>query len=199
MNHRSRELTTTRLQLRRWRESDLTMFADLNADPRVMQHFPGLLTRAESDTRARQIGEHFEQRGFGLWALEVVGSAPFIGFTGLSVPSFETQFTPCVEIGWRLAFPFWGKGYATEAASAVLQFAFRELGLTEVVSFTVPANARSRAVMERIGMRHCPGEDFDHPNLPEGHPLRHHVLYRLRRDEWLDRGFVPIARPTSIG
>jgi RimJ/RimL family protein N-acetyltransferase len=160
------------------------MFGDLNDDPRVMEHFPKLLTRAESDALVGRIEDHFEQHGFGLWALEPIGVAPFIGFTGLSIPTYETPFTPCVEIGWRLAFPFWGMGYATEAAHAALQFAFQELSLAEVVSFTVPANARSRAVMERIGLRHCPGEDFDHPNLPHGHPLRRHVLYRLRRHEW---------------
>jgi RimJ/RimL family protein N-acetyltransferase len=184
MDKRASELTTPRLRLRRWRESDLEAFAELNGDPRVMENFPKLLPRDESDALARRIEAHFEQHGYGLWAVEVAGAAPFIGFTGLSIPAFEAPFTPCVEIGWRLAWPFWGKGYASEAASAALRFAFEELGLAEVVSFTVPANTRSRRVMQRIGMRHWPQEDFDHPLLAEGHPLRRHVLYRLRRAEW---------------
>jgi RimJ/RimL family protein N-acetyltransferase len=184
MQPQSRELTTPRLHLRRWRRTDLAPFYELNADPRVMEHFPKLLARAESDALAQRFEQHFEQHGFGPWALEVFGSDPFIGFTGLSIPAYETPFTPCVEIGWRLAFPFWRRGYATEAARSVLHFAFEKLGLAEVVSFTVPANTRSRAVMERLGMRHCPNEDFDHPKLPEGHPLRRHVLYRLPRQKW---------------
>jgi RimJ/RimL family protein N-acetyltransferase len=182
MNLRLVELTTSRLHLRSWLPSDLDLFAELNADPRVMEHFPKLLSREESDARAKLNEQHFEQHGFGLWAVEVIGVAPFIGFTGLVIPAFEAPFTPCVEIGWRLAYPYWGKGYATEAARASLQFAFQELNLSQVVSYTVPANARSRAVMERIGMRHHPDEDFDHPKLPEGHPLRRHVLYRISRE-----------------
>jgi ribosomal-protein-alanine N-acetyltransferase len=114
----------------------------------------------------------------------VAGGAPFIGFVGLAVPVFQLHFTPCVEIGWRLAAEHWGRGYATEAARAALDFAFGPLNLSEVVSFTVPAHARSRAVMERLGMRRSPADDFDHPALSEGHPLRRHVLYRMSRDEW---------------
>jgi RimJ/RimL family protein N-acetyltransferase len=175
------ELRTDRLRLRRWRETDLTGFAEMNADPRVMEFFPRPLNRAESDGGVKRIEAHFDERGFGLWAVEVIGTASFIGFTGLNVPSFTAPFTPCVEIGWRLAFPHWGKGYATEAARAALRFAFTELGLSEVVSFTVPANTRSRLVMEKLGMKHFPEEDFDHPQLPESHPLRRHVLYRTKR------------------
>ena len=131
-----------------------------------MEFFPGLLSRAESDARVEGIRNHFAERGFGLWAVEAHGVAPFLGFVGLSVPPFEAHFTPCVEIGWRLAYEFWGRGYATEAARAALDFGFRQLGLKEIVSFTVPANRRSRSVMERIGMTHSPDDDFEHPGFP---------------------------------
>jgi RimJ/RimL family protein N-acetyltransferase len=173
-------LVTQRLRLRAWKESDLPAFAALNADPRVMEHFPKLLTRAESDERAVKIMDHFDRHGFGLWAVEVAGGPDFIGFVGLNVPAYEAHFTPCVEIGWRLAYDYWNKGYASEGAKAAVAFAFDELQLDEIVSMTVPANRRSRAVMERLGMTHSPEDDFEHPVLPEGHPLRWHVLYRLR-------------------
>jgi RimJ/RimL family protein N-acetyltransferase len=177
-------LTTSRLRLRTWRDADLAAMAALNADPRVAEFLPKTLSREESDALVERIRQHFERRGFGLWAVEVVGVADCIGFVGLSTPSFETHFTPCVEIGWRLAAEHWGHGYATEAARAAIGFGFESLGLAEIVSFTVPANVRSRAVMERLGMTRRPEEDFDHPVLPEGHPLRRHVLYRLSRGEW---------------
>jgi RimJ/RimL family protein N-acetyltransferase len=174
-------LRTPRLVLRRWRCADREPFAALNGDPRVMAHFPARLTRAESDALAGTIEAELAARPFGLWALEVPGVTPFAGYVGLHVPSFEAPFTPCVEIGWRLAFAHWGHGYASEAARAVLTYAWDPLGLAEVVSFTTAGNARSRAVMDRIGMRHDPAGDFDHPRLPDGHPLRRHVLYRARR------------------
>jgi RimJ/RimL family protein N-acetyltransferase len=177
-------LTTGRLCLRPWREQDLAPFAALNADPRVVEFLPKPMTRAESDATAARIGEHFECHGFGLWAVEILGVADFIGFVGLSVPTFEAHFTPCVEVGWRLAYDHWGHGYATEAAQAALVFAFRSLRLDQVVSFTVPANDRSRRVMERLGLTRSPNDDFEHPNLEDGHPLRHHVLYRLPRPVW---------------
>jgi RimJ/RimL family protein N-acetyltransferase len=157
------------------------MFAALNADPKVMEYFPKLLDRDESDQLAARIRENFARRGFGLWAVEVPGVAEFIGFVGLSVPGFSAHFTPCVEIGWRLAHDHWGRGYATEAARASLQFGFEHHGLDEIVSFTAAVNRRSRAVMERIGMTHTPDDEFDHPTVPEGHTLRRHVLYRIRR------------------
>lgn len=122
---------------------------------------------------------HFQEHGFGLWAVEIPGVATFAGFVGLSVPRFEAHFTPCVEIGWRLAAPYWGRGYATEGARAALEFGFDHLHLDQIVSFTVPDNVRSRRVMEKIGMTHDPADDFDHPNLPEGHRLRRHVLYGI--------------------
>jgi len=172
-------LITPRLLLRPWRDADLEPFAALNADPEVMAHFPKTLDRAESDQVAARIRAGFEQRGFGWWAVEVPGQAPFIGFIGLSVPSFAAHFMPCVEIGWRLAREHWGKGYATEGARAALDFAFGKLGLREVLAFTTTTNLPSQAVMQRLGMRHSPDDDFDHPSLPAGHPLRRHVLYRI--------------------
>jgi RimJ/RimL family protein N-acetyltransferase len=176
-----RELRTDRLRLRRWRPADLTPFVALNADPLVMEFFPAALSRVESDALASRIEAHFDKHGFGLWAVEIPDVTSFAGFIGLSVPSFEAPFTPCVEIGWRLAAAHWGLGYATEGARAVLDFGFEELGLAELVSFTVPGNVRSRRVMERIGMAHDPADDFDHPELPDGHRLRRHVLYRMAR------------------
>jgi RimJ/RimL family protein N-acetyltransferase len=175
------ELITKRLRLRLWRDEDLPAFAALNSDPHVMRYMPKLLDRAESDAMAERIRENVARNGFGLWAVEVIGIADFIGFTGLSVPRFEAHFTPCVEIAWRLAFDYWGHGYATEAAFAARDYGFSQLGLREIVSFTVTANQRSRNVMERIGMTHSSADDFDHPLLSEGHPCRHHVLYRLAR------------------
>ena len=154
---------------------------DGHADPAVMQHFPGLLSRPESDAFAATIEAHFERHGFGLWALEVPGVVPFAGIVGLAVPSFEAAFTPCVEVGWRLAREHWGRGYATEAARAAIAFGFASLELEEIVAFTASGNDRSRRVMERLGMNRNPSDDFDHPRLPEGHSLRRHVLYRLDR------------------
>lgn len=177
----SQELRTERLYLRRWREEDLAPFAAMNADPRVMEHFPGLMSREESDAGAARIAAHFEQRGFAQWAVEIPGTTPFAGFIGLSVPRFESHFTPCVEIGWRLAAEHWGHGYATEGARAALSFGWESLGLAEIVSFTVPGNLRSRRVMEKIGMTHDQGGDFEHPLLPAGHRLSRHVLYRIQR------------------
>jgi RimJ/RimL family protein N-acetyltransferase len=173
-------LTTPRLLLREWRPEDREPFAALNADPRVMEHFPGVLSRRQSDALAQGSARHFERHGFGPWAVEVPGVAPFIGFVGLVVPAFEAHFTPCVEIGWRLAAEHWGQGYATEAALASARYGFDVLGLSQLVSFTTPENMRSQAVMRRIGMTHDEADDFDHPNLPPGHRLRRHVLYRLR-------------------
>jgi RimJ/RimL family protein N-acetyltransferase len=177
-------LRTDRLVLRGWREPDREPYAAMNADPRVMEHFPGTMTRAESDAHVDAIAEHFAAWGYGLWAVEVPGEAEFIGFVGLSVPRFQAHFTPAVEVGWRLATFAWGRGYATEAAREALRFGFEEAGLAEIVSFTAPVNERSRAVMRRIGMTHDPAGDFDHPALPPGHRLRRHVLYRLSSPDW---------------
>jgi len=173
-------LTTERLILRPWRDADLAPFAAMNADPEIMRHFPALLSRAESDAMVGRVRDGFAARGFGNWAVEVPGVTPFAGFIGLNVPRFQAHFTPCVEVGWRLATACWGKGYATEGARAALAFGFGTLTLPEIVSFTVVANHPSRRVMERLGMRHDPDGDFDHPSIAEGHPMRRHVLYRLR-------------------
>ena len=150
-----------------------------------MEFFRAPLSRNESDAMIDSIQKQFGKHGFGLWAVEVPGVAPFIGFAGLAVPQFSAHFTPCVEVGWRLAFQHWGHGYATEAARLALDYGFRTLALSEVVSFTTVTNHRSRAVMERLGMRRDPTDDFDYPTLPEGHPLRPHVLYRLGADSYL--------------
>jgi len=174
-------IRTERLFLRRWQQSDLAPFAAMNADPRVREFLPGCLTQEESNAAVGRIEEHFAQHGFGLWAVEVPGVTPFAGFVGLNVPRFETHFTPCVEVGWRLAANCWGHGYATEAAKAALNFGFSDLGRSEILSYTVVSNARSRRVMQKIGMTHDPAEDFEHPSLPVGHPLRPHVLYRIRQ------------------
>jgi RimJ/RimL family protein N-acetyltransferase len=178
------ELRTERLVLRAWRDSDRAPFAELNADPVVMEHFPSTLDRATSDAMVDRILDRWASGRPSPWAVEVPGGAEFIGFVGLLEPSFDEAFTPCVEIGWRLAAPSWGRGYAPEAARAALAHGFDRLGLDEIVSFTVPANANSRRVMEKLGMRHDPADDFDHPNLAEGDPMRRHVLYRLAASEW---------------
>ena len=173
-------IETPRLTLRDWRAGDREPFARMNADARVREFFPNVLTAAESDALVDRIEAHAARHGFGLCAAELRATGAFIGFIGLSIPGFEARFTPCVEIGWRLGFDYWGQGLATEGARAALHFGFSELRLEEIVSFTAAANLRSRSVMERIGMTRDPGDDFDHPLLPEGHPLRRHVLYRSR-------------------
>lgn len=176
------QIETDRLLLRTWRAADREPFALMNQDPAVMEYFPAVLSRNESDALADRIKDHFARHGFGLWAAELRGSGEFIGFVGLSVPRFEAAFMPCVEVGWRLRRSFWGQGLASEGARAAVQFAFDGLLLKEVASFTVPANLRSRRVMEKLGMSHDPADDFDHPLIAEGHPMRRHVLYRLRRE-----------------
>jgi RimJ/RimL family protein N-acetyltransferase len=174
-------LQTPRLILRRWRPSDREPFRRLNADPRVMEFFPALLSAEESDFLLDRIENHFELYGFGLWATELRENSEFVGFIGLAVPTFKAAFTPCVEIGWRLAANHWGCGLATEGAREVVRYAFSDLGLNSIVSFTTTMNVRSRRVMEKIGMARDPAEDFHHPRLPPDHPLCRHVLYRLSR------------------
>ncbi|WP_413505039.1 GNAT family N-acetyltransferase [Serratia grimesii] len=176
-------LESDRLLLRAWRDEDLPAFAALNADPQVMRYFPTPLTSEQSDALADKIRQFMRQHGWGLWALEVKGGAPFIGFVGLAIPADDLPCSPCVEIGWRLAAAHWGKGYASEAAKAALHFAFEHMNLAEVVSFTAGTNQLSRRVMERIGM-YSNGESFLHPRLPQGHPLQKHVLYRLGQPSW---------------
>ena len=176
--------STERLVLRHWRKEDREPFARLNADARVMEFMPGLLSREESDGLVDQIETHFRAHGFGLCAAELRRDHSLIGFVGLAVPAFECSFTPCIEIGWRLAAGHWGQGLATEGAREMVRYAFEGIGIKALVSFTVPGNVRSRRVMEKLGMTHDPADDFDHPKLPEGHPLRRHVLYRLEGSEW---------------
>jgi RimJ/RimL family protein N-acetyltransferase len=192
------KLHTERLVLRRWSAADRAPFAALNADPEVMRHFPAPLARAESDALVDLIEQRLERDGWGLWALEERRGRRFIGFTGLAPVGFEAPFTPAVEVGWRLARDAWGHGYATEAAREAARFAFTELRLDELVSFTAPANVRSRAVMARLGMTHDAAGDFDHPSVPEGHPLRRHVLYRLAAPSAGRKGEGP-ARQKEAG
>lgn len=170
-------LRTERLILRPWREDDLEPFAALNTDPEVMEFFPWALSRAQSDAMAERIRAHFTRAGFGLWAVEVIGGAPFIGFTGIQRPSFM----PGVEVGWRLARTAWGAGYATEAARASIAWGFAHLDLAEIIAMVVPDNLRSQRVMTKLGMRRDPSADFDHPMIPEGNPRRAHWLFRLPR------------------
>jgi ribosomal-protein-alanine N-acetyltransferase len=172
-------IKTERLLLRRWLDSDRLPFQNMNADPRVMEFFPALLSPAESDALIDRAQAHFDSHCFGPFAVELLENQFLIGFIGLSIPNFDAPFIPAVEIGWRLAFDCWGRGFATEGARAVINFAFEDLGLDSLVSFTVPENLRSRRVMEKLGMTHDPADDFDHPRLPEDHPMRRHVLYRL--------------------
>jgi len=184
-------LKTKRLILRDWSPSDREPFARLNADPRVTEFLRGALTREESNSLADRIEARFLQHGFGLCAAELCDgpgkNRGFIGFIGLAVPSFDAAFTPCVEIGWRLAADYWGRGLATEGAAEIVRYAFEDLKLPSLVSFTSSDNTRSCRVMEKLGMARDSAEDFDHPNLPEGHGLRRHLLYRLKRSKWLDR------------
>ena len=177
------EINTQRLRLRQWRESDREPFAALNADPQVMRYFPGVQSREASDRSIGVWRAEIVERGWSNWAVEILESGSFIGFAGLTVPKRTLPFTPCVEVGYRLAKEHWGQGYATEAAKAAVETGFTRLSLQEIVSFTALVNRRSRAVMERIGMVNS-NEDFDHPALPEGSELRRHCLYRLTRQRW---------------
>lgn len=178
---------TKRLILRPWQESDLGPFAQLNADPRVREYFPGILSREESDASVKLMSNHIEKCGWGFWAASLIETGEFIGMIGLEDVYFKAHFTPAVEIGWRLAFDYWGKGYATEGAQAAFQYGFDHLKLHEIVSFTAVQNMRSRRIMEKIGMHHDPKDDFDHPKLSENHWLKRHVLYRLGASEWQQR------------
>jgi RimJ/RimL family protein N-acetyltransferase len=173
------EPVTARLVLRQWRSSDRAPFAELNCDPRVMEFLPSRLTREESDAMADRFEALISERGWGFWAVESKTDGSFIGFVGLHVPAARLPFSPCTEVGWRLAFDHWGYGYATEAARAALRVGFETLGLDEIVSFTAVANRRSRAVMERLGMKQS--GLFEHPGVPVGSPLREHCLYRARK------------------
>ena len=197
------ELRTARLLLRGWREEDLEPFGALNADPEVREHFPGgAQSRAESDATVARFLERWRDDGHAPWAVERREDGQFIGFIGLATMRFEAHFTPAVEVGWRLARWAWGHGYATEGGQASLRWGFEDLDLAEIVSFTSTTNVRSQAVMERLGMRRDPADDFDHPLIAEGSRLRRHVLYRLSRDEWRLRTSGSGAdehRPVELG
>ncbi|MFC3688030.1 GNAT family N-acetyltransferase [Aquipuribacter hungaricus] len=175
---------TQRLLLRGFTDADREPFAALNSDPAVMEHFPSPVDRARSDALVDRVRAGWADRGWGLWAVERADTGEMVGFTGLSPATFDAPFTPAVEVGWRLARAHWGQGFATEAALASLRVAFEDLGVGEVVSFTAVTNSRSRAVMERLGMHRDPADDFPYPSIPEGHPLRPHVLYRLDAATW---------------
>jgi len=174
-------IETPRLILRDWRDSDVEAYVQMNADPRVTKFFPHRYTRERSETTAAMIREQLARNGYGWWAVEVRGGTPFAGVIALQAVPFQAPFTPANEIGWRFAFEHWGKGYATEGARAALEFAFDELKWPEVIAFTAASNIRSQRVMERLGMTHDPRDSFDHPKIESGHPLRRHVLYRVRK------------------
>ena len=174
---------TERLYLRQWRDSDYALFAKLNADPKVMEFFPALLTSDESDAMAKRCQSLIAERGWGLWAVELQTTHEFIGFVGLHIPTAILPFSPCVEIGWRMAADFWGQGYATEAALGALRVGFEVLNFPEIVSFTALLNQRSQQVMARVGM-HNADEGFEHPSVAKGSPLRKHCLYRLTVEQW---------------
>ena len=177
-------METERLTLRHWKESDLVPFAKMNANPKVMEFFPKTLSLEESNAFAGKIQKELKETPYGLWAVEVKKKASFIGFIGLHYQDFEADFTPCIEIGWRLDNNFWGKGYAFEGASAVLEYAFNTLGLKEVVSFTAKVNLRSIHLMKKIGLKNDPKDNFLHSKLEDGDPLKPHVLYRLKEQDW---------------
>lgn len=176
---------TVRLRLRPWRDEDRLPYAALNADPEVREYFPGVLDFAGSEAERERIQARIEQQGWGFWAVELKETGAFIGFTGLNAPK-GLPCSPCVEIGWRLVRAYWGKGYASEVARKALRIGFEQLALDKIVAFTALSIQRSRAVMERLGMQNTQ-EDFDHPRVPAGHPLRRHCLYRLTHTDWQRR------------
>lgn len=180
-------ISTDRISLRTWQASDQIFFSQMNADSQVMEYFPSTLTENETQTLIERINEHLRCHQFGLWAAELKETKEFMGFIGLSIPSFSAHFTPCVEIGWRLARQYWGQGLATEGAKAVLAYGFSQLNLDEIVSFTALNNYRSRRVMEKIGLTRQEKDDFDNPRLALDHPLSRHVLYRLSQIQWQAR------------
>ena len=173
----SYNLTTPRLGLRRWLPSDLEPFAQMNQDPAVREFFPGLLTYDETKEMVESLEHHFDQYGYGFYAMDLLETGEFLGFTGLSHPSLDAWFTPCVEIGWRLKKEAWNRGYATEAALACLRHGWDVLGLSKIYAYTAVLNLRSERVMQKIGMRKAGG--FEHPKIAPGHPLRLHVVYEI--------------------
>lgn len=184
------ELRTPRVLLRQWKDSDTDAWSAMNADPEVRRYFPSLLSRTEAKGEADRIRASITQRGWGMWALEVPGVHPFAGFVGLNLPGYEALWMPAVEIGWRLAPAAWHRGYATEGAAAALHFAFTQLELPQVVAMSAPANGPSHQVMERIGMLRDADADFDHPRVPDGSPLKRHILHRITLAQWRTQSVV---------
>ena len=183
IRHSRRMLKTDRLLLRQWTEDDFLPFSEMCSDKEVMEYFPKLQTKDESYKMGEKILALINERGWGFWAVEIPNQYKFIGFVGLHSPTDKMPFSPCIEIGWRLSKQHWGKGYATEAAKEALKFAFTQLNLNEVVSFTTLANERSKSVMQNIGM-HDSHQNFMHPDIEASHPQSEHVLFRIRRSEW---------------
>jgi RimJ/RimL family protein N-acetyltransferase len=189
-------ITTERLILRPWKDEDVTPYAEMNADPRVREFFPSVLTREQSEAEVRRLQAIYDRDGFSLFAAELIATGEFVGFIGLLTMTFAVPFIaqPAVEIGWRLSHKYRGKGLATEGARGAVQYAFETLKLQEIFAITVPANVRSRRVMEKIGMKHLPELGFDHPAVPVGHPLRPHLLYALQRSSYFSREHVSSPR-----
>lgn len=178
------EFNTSRLAFRLWRDGHRSAFAAMNSDREVMRYFPALQDEAQSNATIDAWLAHFEEHGWGNWAVELSGTGEFIGFIGLNIPRRQLPFSPCIEVGWRLKRAAWGQGFATEGATEVLRIGFERLALAEIVSFTALLNTPSIAVMKRLGMTDA-NSDFEHPGVPEGHPLRPHCLYRISRPEWM--------------
>ena len=181
------ELRTARLLLRQWKESDIDAWCAMNADAEVRKYFPKVNSREESVAEAERIRASINQHGWGMWALEVPGVLPFAGFVGLNNPGFAAPWQPAVEIGWRLARSAWQQGYATEGATAALDFAFTHLQLPQVMAMSVTTNAPSHRVMERIGLSPWPEMDFDHPRVPVDWPLKRHIVHRITDQQWQAR------------
>ena len=177
------EMETEPLKLRQWKKEDYPSFAKINADPDVMEYYPSVMSEEESNVMAHKFETLITNRGWWFWAVEKIEDNQFVGFVGLHEPTYDLTVTPCVEIGWRLGKEHWGCGYASEAAKASLVVAFQKLNLSEVYSFTSVSNRMSRAVMERLGMSKA-NSNFEHPMIPEGSPLREHVLYKIDRHSW---------------
>lgn len=182
-------METKRLYLRTWQDGDLDPFAQMCADPEVMRYFPDVMTRDKSELLISRCIDKQETDGFSMAPVETKATGEFLGFVGLNTPTYAAPlpFEPCVEIGWRLKRSSWGKGYASEAAHAWLRFGFETIGLEEIVAFTIPANEPSQKVMRRLGMRRDPDGDFLHPSLPKDHPVAPHVLYRLAKEDWMEK------------
>ncbi len=177
-------IQTDRLILRQWNDEDFESFAELNADPRVMEFFPATWTLEESKASMQTARKHIEMYGWGKWAVSLLATGEFIGRIGLEEMDFQAPFSPNIELGYRIAYNYWGNGYASEGAKGALEYGFKQIGLKEIVAFTPALNQRSQFVMQRIGMHHDSKSDFDHPKLAEGHPLRRHVLYRIDYQSW---------------